>query len=568
MLIVVVALPKFHLLFQILQLATIPQSALYVTRKQFYSCLKLIAAHQASVPLRPDVIPTSVALPLPRFSWRDSPTLPSAEATNGIEEKFPNASDPQWNEVHSPNLIQLSNNPESLVDTTNSDLHSTDSEIEHNDIQRGEHKRHNRDGSPEAWSTASDSPTPTNSVAERPWAKGNLWHGLLCEEQRQLLATEEESSDRHSSDDDVDLESVFQITAEQREYYTKQFRTVQPDPNGLLSGPVARMFFEKSRIPVEELRHIWQLCDVTRDGALSLEEFTAAMHLVVLRRNNIPLPQNLPPCLLPGGSAAPGDATVQAINQPSAPKNPPEADLLHLNDDDDEEDGEDDEEYDGDGTVGNSLVTVVGGSSPILTTSSTGGRSISNSPVPAAQVTPPLPPKPVKVAEKDWNSAPAPPQPTNREWNVNNREWTKFNESPTSNVSSPGLKPVNFDMQRTAQAVVSDPQILHPVALRVTPVGGSDVVDEGETMRRSLVYDNRDSHDRESSPKQSEKPRDSLQSDLRPIQRPQPKKLPAKTVGAIPPPPQREASLSFEQSEQPANGTSTKKDPPPLPPPR
>lgn len=26
-------------------------------------------------------------------------------------------------------------------------------------------------------------------------------------------------------------------------------------------------------------------------------------------------------------------------------------------------------------------------------------------------------------------------------------------------------------MQRTAQAVVSDPQILHPVPLRVTPVG-------------------------------------------------------------------------------------------------
>lgn len=54
---------------------------------------------------------------------------------------------------------------------------------------------------------------------------------------------------------------------------------------------------------------------------------------------------------------------------------------------------------------------------------------------------------------------------------VQSNQWTKFNESPTSNVSSPGPKPVNFDMQRTAQAVVSDPQILHPVPLRVTPVG-------------------------------------------------------------------------------------------------
>lgn len=38
---------------------------------------------------------------------------------------------------------------------------------------------------------------------------------------------------------------------------------------------------------------------MTRDGALNLAEFTAAMHLVVLRRNNIPVPASLPPCLLP-----------------------------------------------------------------------------------------------------------------------------------------------------------------------------------------------------------------------------------------------------------------------------
>lgn len=47
-------------------------------------------------------------------------------------------------------------------------------------------------------------------------------------------------------------------------------------------------------------------------------------------------------------------------------------------------------------------------------------------------------------------------------------------ESPTSNVSSPGPKPVNFDLQRTTQAIVSDPQILHPVPLRVTPVGKNE----------------------------------------------------------------------------------------------
>lgn len=83
---------------------------------------------------------------------------------------------------------------------------------------------------------------------------------MLCEEQRQLLGTEEESSDRHSSEDDndTDMEAIYQITPEQREYYLTQFRTLQPDKSKLLSGSNARVFFEKSRIPVDELRHIWQ----------------------------------------------------------------------------------------------------------------------------------------------------------------------------------------------------------------------------------------------------------------------------------------------------------------------
>ena len=41
------------------------------------------------------------------------------------------------------------------------------------------------------------------------------------------------------------------------------------------------------------------LSDMDRDGALSLEEFCTAMHLVVLRRNDIELPEHLPPALVP-----------------------------------------------------------------------------------------------------------------------------------------------------------------------------------------------------------------------------------------------------------------------------
>ena len=72
--------------------------------------------------------------------------------------------------------------------------------------------------------------------------------------------------------------------------------------------------------------------------------------------------------------------------------------------------------------------------------------------------------------------------------------------------------------------------------------------------------------------------RESLPTDLRAIQRPQPKKPASKNIGAIPPPPpQRENS--FNQSEEQTVTISTgnnnsitlsskKKDAPPLPPPR
>ena len=93
--------------------------------------------------------------------------------------------------------------------------------------------------------------------------------------------------------------SVWAITKEQLNYYTTQFFNMQSNPVGLIPGALAKEFFEKSRLPISELRIIWQLSDVSKDGCLSLDEFLTAMHLVVLRRNDIALPESLPSCLRP-----------------------------------------------------------------------------------------------------------------------------------------------------------------------------------------------------------------------------------------------------------------------------
>lgn len=67
----------------------------------------------------------------------------------------------------------------------------------------------------------------------------------------------------------------------------------------LLLGHKAKEFFERSNLPTSELSQIWNLSDVNQDGALSLAEFSTAMHLVVLRLNGFPLPDELPPQLQP-----------------------------------------------------------------------------------------------------------------------------------------------------------------------------------------------------------------------------------------------------------------------------
>jgi len=55
---------------------------------------------------------------------------------------------------------------------------------------------------------------------------------------------------------------------------------------------VAKPFFEKSRLPLEDLRNIWQLADITEDGWLDLNEFRIAMHFVVVRKHGLPIPSD------------------------------------------------------------------------------------------------------------------------------------------------------------------------------------------------------------------------------------------------------------------------------------
>ncbi|XP_059476956.1 ralBP1-associated Eps domain-containing protein 1 isoform X1 [Neocloeon triangulifer] len=482
---------------QIFELCGVGSSTIHYSRRQFYTALKLIAAAQAGMALNADLVSSGSDVPLPRFT---------AWTTETPEKQKPT----RQHISASPDLIQLSDTdatPIPLTLTSSAVILTSDSEAdcESNEPSHIPLNRNANNGtcSPEVSSNASDSPTPTNSVKERKENWANAWQGLdidpslLSEEQRQLLGTEEESSDRHSSDEEgVEDDEVWSITEEQREYYTNQFRALQPDPSGLVPGHTARVFFEKSRLPVSELRKIWQLSDVTKDGALSLDEFNTAMHLVVLRRNSIPLPDVLPSVLQP---------PLLNLSSPTPPiKGPP-----------------------------------------------------TTEPPPAPQVedSPPSLSPP--------NGEPSSPQ--------RSKEWTKFVDSPTSSVSSPGPKPVNFDFHKAA--VEQDPKILHPVPLRVTPDSGPHTEEDG--LKSPRRFENED----QGSPKKGIVSQNSLDpGDIRPIQRPQPKKPAAPGRGAIPPPPHHPHNSDFDAQGTVSGPTSLppmaalpqgpKKEPPPPPPPR
>ncbi|XP_027494002.1 ralBP1-associated Eps domain-containing protein 2 isoform X3 [Corapipo altera] len=264
----------------------------YFGPAQFYIALKLIAAAQSGFPVRIESIKNE--LPLPRFMALKNDTevrYGTPAELHGVKFQVPHATleknsykrtdEGDKQEPKSPPMSPICSPPASPSTYQRIPLSygygkaRSGLEQQHGAPYEVRHSTHQQDG-----------PSSGNYGAKS---------SLTCSTPKRSLSVEREQQDSstHYSDD------PWRITEEQRDYYINQFRSLQPDLNAFISGSVAKNFFTKSKLPIPELSHIWELSDVDCDGALTLPEFCAAFHLVVARKNGYQLPETLPETLLP-----------------------------------------------------------------------------------------------------------------------------------------------------------------------------------------------------------------------------------------------------------------------------
>ncbi|XP_027706484.1 ralBP1-associated Eps domain-containing protein 1 isoform X4 [Vombatus ursinus] len=286
----------------------------YFGRSQFYIALKLVAVAQSGLPLRVESINTVKDLPLPRFgaskNEQESRHTTSYSSDTENQGSYSGVIPPPPGRVQvkkgsvSHDTVQprpSTDQQEStspVVSPQQSPPTSPHSWRKHNRHPSGGNNERPLPGPGPFWSPFSEAQTGS-SAGDAMWSGHSPpppqenWDQTTVRTVASATTANEIRRQSSSYDD------PWKITDEQRQYYVNQFKTIQPDLNGFIPGSAAKEFFTKSKLPILELSHIWELSDFDKDGALTLDEFCAAFHLVVARKNGYDLPEKLPESLMP-----------------------------------------------------------------------------------------------------------------------------------------------------------------------------------------------------------------------------------------------------------------------------
>ncbi|KAH9255464.1 hypothetical protein BASA81_006583 [Batrachochytrium salamandrivorans] len=122
------------------------------------------------------------------------------------------------------------------------------------------------------------------------------------------------------------------ITPEAKAQYEQLWRGLEKNSTtGLVEGRDVAQFFAKSGLDRDVLRGLWQLSDLTNDGAMDFKEFMLCMHMVMMvKKKNQPAPTSIPPELFQSVMGAAPPAQQQQQQQQPPPQPPQMNNLMNL----------------------------------------------------------------------------------------------------------------------------------------------------------------------------------------------------------------------------------------------
>lgn len=117
-------------------------------------------------------------------------------------------------------------------------------------------------------------------------------------QQPQIAYQQAQSAPQLPLNESASRPAAWAISAADKARYDEVFSSLGPS-NGLASGLAVRPILERSGLPVDVLRQVWNLSDIDRDGHLDHDEFAVAMHLARESTSGKTLPAALPVELIP-----------------------------------------------------------------------------------------------------------------------------------------------------------------------------------------------------------------------------------------------------------------------------
>ncbi|OJD11317.1 actin cytoskeleton-regulatory complex protein PAN1 [Emergomyces pasteurianus Ep9510] len=89
------------------------------------------------------------------------------------------------------------------------------------------------------------------------------------------------------------------VTKDEKKIYDQLFKAWDGFNKGFIGGDVAIEIMGQSGLDRQDLERIWTLSDPNNRGRLNMDEFAVAMHLIYRKLNGYPVPNRLPPELIP-----------------------------------------------------------------------------------------------------------------------------------------------------------------------------------------------------------------------------------------------------------------------------